>query len=529
MVRALEEEQAHFKSRLFHFRGMHENTGRKAQSEILESSGPLSPMELDRVTSRSQASKPVSNEPVVGSKIGLALNRNNEKSQKAQLANDEGLDSSLTKDKHPSGKPKNERFAKLLLGEDMSGGGKGVSSALALSNAITNLAASVFGEQKRLEPMAPERRARWRKEIDWLLSVTDHIVEMVPSKQISKDGTNMEDCQDNFKDQNEFSYVSKDEESEKGKTKRKDDKWWIPMPKVPPNGLSEVTKKWLQFQKDSVNQVLKAAMAINAQVLSEMVIPENYIDSLPKNGRASLGDSIYKSITGVDYFDPDHFLSTMDLSSEHKILDLKNRIEASVVIWKRKMNAKDGKSSWSSAVSLEKREQFEDRAETVLLIIKQRFPGLPQSALDISKIQYNQDVGQAVLESYSRILESLAYTVISRIEDVLHADSLAQNPSLGEQKRNPLSDSSLTADKFPNAREELEKLNLSETPASMTLSDFMGWTLDQGDAEMKKDSVNEWFKDNDAKPLSKTPNIVTNKKFSYIENLGGLRSPIARH
>ena len=37
-----------------------------------------------------------------------------------------------------------ERFAKLLLGEDMSGGGKGVSSALALSNAITNLAGKGF-------------------------------------------------------------------------------------------------------------------------------------------------------------------------------------------------------------------------------------------------------------------------------------------------------------------------------------------------------------------------------------------------
>ena len=57
-----------------------------------------------------------------------------------------------------------ERFAKLLLGEDMSGGGKGVSSALALSNALTNLAASVFGEQRRLEPMPAERKARWRKE-----------------------------------------------------------------------------------------------------------------------------------------------------------------------------------------------------------------------------------------------------------------------------------------------------------------------------------------------------------------------------
>ena len=33
-----------------------------------------------------------------------------------------------------------ENFAKLLLGEDITGGWKGVSTALALSNAITNLA-----------------------------------------------------------------------------------------------------------------------------------------------------------------------------------------------------------------------------------------------------------------------------------------------------------------------------------------------------------------------------------------------------
>ncbi|KAL7096036.1 hypothetical protein ACP275_10G059000 [Erythranthe tilingii] len=33
-----------------------------------------------------------------------------------------------------------EKFVKLLLGEDMSGGWKGVSSVMASSNAITNLA-----------------------------------------------------------------------------------------------------------------------------------------------------------------------------------------------------------------------------------------------------------------------------------------------------------------------------------------------------------------------------------------------------
>lgn len=39
--------------------------------------------------------------------------------------------------------------------------------------------------------MNPERKTRWRREIDWLLSVTDHIVELVPSQQ-SNNGVNME-------------------------------------------------------------------------------------------------------------------------------------------------------------------------------------------------------------------------------------------------------------------------------------------------------------------------------------------------
>lgn len=91
----------------------------------------------------------------------------------------------------------------------------------------------------------------------------------------------------------------------------------------------------------------------------------------------------------MEYFDPAQFLSAMDLSTEHKVLDLKNRIEASINIWKRKMHQKDGKSSWGSSVSLEKRELFAERAETILLLLKQRFQGLPQSALDISKIQEN--------------------------------------------------------------------------------------------------------------------------------------------
>lgn len=94
---------------------------------------------------------------------------------------------------------------------------------------------------------------------------------------------------DNFKDQNEFYYISRDaNESEKGNNKRKDDKWWLPTAKVPPNGLSEMSRKFLQYQKDCVNQVLKAAMAINAQIITEMEIPEDYIESLPKVSKTDI-------------------------------------------------------------------------------------------------------------------------------------------------------------------------------------------------------------------------------------------------
>lgn len=85
-----------------------------------------------------------------------------------------------------------DKFAKLLLGEDMSGGSKGVSSALALSNAITNLAASAFGEIRRLEAISEDKKERWRREIGWLLSVTDHIVEFSPTHQTNEDGSSME-------------------------------------------------------------------------------------------------------------------------------------------------------------------------------------------------------------------------------------------------------------------------------------------------------------------------------------------------
>ncbi|XP_015055963.1 rop guanine nucleotide exchange factor 7-like isoform X2 [Solanum pennellii] len=359
-----------------------------------------------------------------------------------------------------------ERFSKLLLGEDMSGCGNGVCTALAISNAITNLCATLFGQIWRLEPLAPEKKLMWRREMEWLLCVSDHIVELIPSWQTFPDGSKLEVMTsrprsdlyvnlpalrkldnmllilDSFRS-TEFWYVdqgilapeSDGSSSFRNPLPRQEEKWWLPVPRTPPGGLSENARRQLQHKRDCTNQILKAAMAINSNSLAEMEVPESYYEGLPKNGKASLGDLIHRYITS-DQFSPECLLDCLDISSEHQAFEIANRVESSIYVWRRRAHSKpfgsthrsNSKSSWEMVKDLmvdgDKRELLADRAESLLLCLKQRFPGLPQTTLDMSKIQYNKDVGKSILESYSRVLESLAFNIIARVDDLLYADDL---------------------------------------------------------------------------------------------------------
>eukprot|EP00249_Psilotum_nudum_P022246 c28433_g1_i1 orf=362-2386(-) len=368
-----------------------------------------------------------------------------------------------------------ERFAKLLLGEDMSGSGKGVCTALAISNAITNLSASIFGELWRLEPLPRIRKIMWQREMEWFLAIADYMVELVPSLQTFPGGSTLEvmvsrprsdlhlnlpalqkldtmllESLDSFAE-TEFCYVDQgiiitDEDNQRIPKcpLLRQDKWWLPSPSVPVNGLSDETRKHLQHRREYINQIHKASMAINNQVLLEMEVPDVYWEALPKNGKASLGEAIYRRIASED-FSPEDLLSSLDLSTEHSALEIVNCIEAAIHVWRCKRHFKQTqdairdtkcipKTSWGIVRDLlsdmDRRELLAGRAEMLLFSLKQRFPGLQQTLLDITKIQYNRDVGQAILESYSRVMESLAFNIMSRIDDVLYVDDLAKSASL---------------------------------------------------------------------------------------------------
>ncbi|XAR63056.1 hypothetical protein NMG60_11022864 [Bertholletia excelsa] len=354
-----------------------------------------------------------------------------------------------------------ERFSKLLLGEDMSGSGKGVCTAVAISNAITNLYASVFGQHLRLEPLSPEKKVVWKREMDCLLSVCDHIVEFDPTihnfqdlschheamgsrprpdicinlPALRKLDAMLLEILDSFHE-TEFWYEEEGNSARSGsfrrvvQSQRKEEKWWLPLPRVPVGGLSDEARKKLRQKRDCAGQIHKAALAINGAILAEMAIPDSYWASLPKSGKARVGETIYKHLSTEDDFSPENLLNCLNISSEHDAVELADRVEASMYMWRRKGNfTGQSKSSWETMMDLvsdtdrtDKNLELSERAEVLLFCLKQRYPALSQTSLDICKIQYNKDVGQAILESYSRVLEGLAFNTVAWIDDVLFVD-----------------------------------------------------------------------------------------------------------
>nr|KJB49485.1 hypothetical protein B456_008G121400 [Gossypium raimondii] len=326
--------------------------------------------------------------------------------------------------------------------------------------------ATVFGQNLRLEPLNPEKKALWKREMDCLLSVCDYIVEFTPKSHNLRNGAAVEimesrqrsdiyinlpalrkldamliEILDSFQDR-EFWYAEQGSMSANSTrmgsfrrvVQRNDEKWWVPVPCVPSSGLTEKARKHLRHKRECANQIHKAAMSINNSVLSEMEIPDSYMASLPKSGRASIGDPIYRYMYTTEKFSPEYLLDCLNIASEHEALELADRVEASMYTWRRKACMIHSKSSWSMVKDLmsdvnrsDKNHILAERAESLLFSLKQRYPELSQTSLDTCKIQYNRDVGQAILESYSRVLEGLAFNIVAWIEDVFFVDSTTRN------------------------------------------------------------------------------------------------------
>jgi hypothetical protein len=101
MVRALEQEQENYRSRLFHFRGMYENAGGHAKSMSVDSGSALDGVDdddNDRVATRSQGSISLNDQPLERQNI-VSIFKKNDQPPISRLTRDEAAGA---KDKHIS-------------------------------------------------------------------------------------------------------------------------------------------------------------------------------------------------------------------------------------------------------------------------------------------------------------------------------------------------------------------------------------------------------------------------------------------
>lgn len=92
-------------------------------------------------------------------------------------------------------------------------------------------------------------------------------------------------------------------------------------------------------------------------------------------------------------------LNSLSIRSEHNALEAVNRLEAALLAWKEKIDEHVcGKSpprtSWSfkkdPISELDKIEVLSSRAEVLLQQLKNKYPNLPQTFLNVTKIQYGK-------------------------------------------------------------------------------------------------------------------------------------------
>ncbi|CAK9133746.1 unnamed protein product, partial [Ilex paraguariensis] len=137
-------------------------------------------------------------------------------------------------------------------------------------------------------PLAPQTRAMWCREMEWLLCVSDSMVELVPSIQQFPCGGTYEvmatrpwsDLYMNLPALKKLDAMLIVEGLQLGRKRSGGSR----TQKFLQKGchLSVDARKRLQQCRDCTNQILKAALAINSNVLAEMEIPNAYLETLPK-------------------------------------------------------------------------------------------------------------------------------------------------------------------------------------------------------------------------------------------------------
>ena len=348
-----------------------------------------------------------------------------------------------------------EKLGMFMLGGDMSGGQAGTHAALTLSNAITNLSVGCWGAVAVLEPLPAVNLAKWRKEINWYTTPLSQIIVKETGTKTIADGSEIEVVVDVVRDdirtqlprlreldeqmqavflrfadvEWEYRKLTQDEQAKMAA------QWWKKVPHLP--GGKKLSDDWTRQLGCIVmfaSEQLRLCRAVNDACIARMVVPEAYLEKLPKNAGDVLSKSLHRALN-KDKIDPYSVLSGegFDLDGgdfdKLSLMETLNGLERAALVWERKAAESDrekGKMGFLGGDKT-KKDMAAMKAHAVIEAVKEKLPGLGQTQLEQEKMTNNRDVGSAVLEAFSRVLESRASMVRDMCMDVLRVAGRADS------------------------------------------------------------------------------------------------------
>ena len=327
--------------------------------------------------------------------------------------------------------------------------------------AITNLAAGVFSEMKRLQPVEPKTHSKWKRELEWLLLPLSQIVVLEPGHHLLSNGNRVsvmkqalrEDvrlhlprlraCDDDLlRVMSRFSAAEIDVEwNEQALAVGKVGRWWMEQPTFLSMPLDARTVAAVIECVSCVVEALKMVRSINNDIVRRMIVPDSYCQKLPSDASKILGKEMAKMLKkkdGSEHFD--HFLNSLRVGDALQAQKMMSQLQDAALVWMRKFELteqheceKPKAFGFFGGVPNVSAKRGAATAERIALALRERWPKAPQTELEIAKIQGNLDVGLAAMEALSRVLEGRAATMLAHLKNLVENGAVQLPPLLAQQ------------------------------------------------------------------------------------------------
>ncbi|KAA8493409.1 Rop guanine nucleotide exchange factor 13 [Porphyridium purpureum] len=173
-----------------------------------------------------------------------------------------------------------------------------------------------------------------------------------------------------------------------------------------------------------------------------MPIPSSFVGKLPASGHEILGDDLVAMMSRNTAFDIKSYLVQRGQWNERDAGFLASNLEKAILSWEMRLETEKSASSKRKLdLNFSRRNKLKNmhlvlaKARIALKHLREAFPFMAPTALQMAKVCANLDAGKAGLEAYSRALEGRAGVIKERLLQIISADIDEGNRKPNSSKR----------------------------------------------------------------------------------------------